>query len=51
MNIWGLKRARGALLLLILGEFIHHFIEVHLEWAAQLLHDPIQCTLGGMSVC
>jgi hypothetical protein len=29
MNIWGLKRAIGALLLLVLREFIHHFVEVY----------------------
>jgi hypothetical protein len=33
-------------LLLVLGEFIHHFVEVHPKQAAQLLHDPIQCTFG-----
>jgi hypothetical protein len=28
-NIWGLERAIGAMLLFILGVFIHHFVEVH----------------------
>jgi hypothetical protein len=50
MTIWGLERAIGALLLLILGEFSHHFVEVHPEWDAQFLHDPIKCTFGGAIV-
>jgi hypothetical protein len=41
MNIWGLKRAIGALLLLILGEFIHHFVEVYPQHIAQFLYDLI----------
>jgi hypothetical protein len=45
-NICGLERAIRVLLFIILGEFIHDFVEVYSIWAIEILHHPIQCTFG-----